>query len=428
MSNLAPTNSVRAIECRSDAIVRSNPLVAFYAERPKGTRAGELLRTVGVVPTAEALAASPTEKVSLLQRIDESFYPTKMEESLYGDFHDAIRTSWQHADPLSPAAAMRYTGFARAVQSVSLVAMPKARHCGKGFLLCCASGSAGLRFVERAADALGASLNYVKSVDGEDIPYWPAMTVLWPSCGTVDQFYANFVSTFDGNLQRSSYFKALFRPTAKKITRPIFVMALSSIVNVGILIVSGAFSRNFHPEKSEAILLFLQEFMTYTGIPVVLTCTAPIYEQIVHMGPLFGALTSGGNEEIQWLDTSSAFHGNANLHLFNQSLMWKPVNLVPAEVLDCAAMCAHGSREALNLFYRLLHLAAVRKPRETPEGLLEDVAKTMTRQTDQLQRVASYLCTFFSTKTGAAAKKPDGSAWSDFLSVDVYRRMGVWDV
>ncbi|NYH26012.1 hypothetical protein [Paraburkholderia bryophila] len=420
MSNLTSPNPVSAIQSYSGAIARSNPLVEAYAERPKGTRAGELLRTAGVVPTAEAYAKSPTEKLSLLHQIDSSFYSTKMEESLFGDFHDAIRTSWLHADPLSPAAAMRYAGFAKAVQSANLVAMPKAKYPGRGFLLCCASGSAGLRFVERAAEVLGPSLNYVR-----DIPYWPVMTVQWPSCGTVDQFYANFVATFDGNLQRASYFKTLFRPTAKKTSRPIFVMALASIVNVGILIVSGAFSRNFHPAKSETLLLFLQEFMGFTGIPVIFTCTAPVYEQVVHMGPVFGSLTSGGYEEIQWLDISSGFHGNVNLHLFNQSLTWQPANRVPDAVLDCAVMCTHGSREALNHFYRLLHVAAVRQPQATPEQLLPDVAKTMRKQTDQLQRVASYLCTTLSAKSRAEGKKQDGAAWSDFLSLDVYREMGV---
>lgn len=426
MSNLVAVCAENEIQSSLDVDVRRNPLVASRAERPKGERARELLRTRGVEVTPETFGTTPTNKLSLLRGITDSFFPTKLEESLYGDFHDAIQTSWRYADPLGTAAAARYNAFAEAIRTASPVSMPMAKHRGEGFLLCCSSGSAGLRFVERAADELGRSISFAKNPNGEDIPYWPAMVVQWPSCGTEQKFYANFLSTFDGTLGRGSYFKSLFRPTAKKETRPIYVMGLASIVNVGILFVTGATSRNFHFDNSERILAFLEEFMGRTGIPVVFTCTAPVYEQIVLMGSIFGSLSSGGTEEILWLDASSAFHADANLHLLNQSLMWEQTTHVPSAVLDCASACAHGSREALNVFYRLLHIAAVRKDKNDPEVLLPGVASTMKTQSDQLQRVASYLTSFFSTRAAEGGpRKPDGSAWSDFLSLNVYRAMGV---
>lgn len=426
MNERVPAAPSQMLRSKSTEVASTNVLLARCAARPTGARAFEMLRSEGVRVTSDMHALSPTSKLSLLQHVDESFYPTKLEQTLYCDFHDAIRAVWEHADPASPTAIRRYRAFADAIQSASPVLMPTAKFPGKGYVLCCATGSAGTRFVERSVIALGAHLDYARSPEGDEIPYWPAMVVQWPSCGTAEQFQANFLSVIDGNLERGRFLKTVFRNSASKKLRSIYVSALASIVNVGIVFVTGASSANFGPERSQKVLAFIDEFMRTTGISVVFACTPPVYEMLVCMGPICASMTSGGLEEIQWLDTRSQFYAEVNLHLYNQSLVWSPLKKVPPVVLDRAASCTHGSRDALNVFYRLLHTAAIRQGNGVElERLLDGVVKTMTKQTDQLQRVAAFLRSFLDKKCDSKARLPDGHTWADFLSLDVYRELRV---
>ncbi|MEX3981868.1 hypothetical protein AB4Y45_23135 [Paraburkholderia sp. EG287A] len=421
MSRAAVCEDRAERQVSSDAII---PLA--YRIRPTSGTSQKLLSNVGVQVTSEARSASPTEKLSLLKRIERSFYPTKLESALHCDFHDVIRMTWENNEPASPAAIAKYQAFADAIQDASPVRMPLAKHRGSGFILRSVIGSGAARYVERSVQALGPSLRNLDSEEPSEIPYWPAMMVSWPSCGTEERFYANFLSIFDGSLPRGSYFKTGFHRAAKRALRPIYVMALASIANIGILFVTGVTSANFDFVKSHSVLSFLDEFMGQTGTSVVFCCTAPVYEQISAMGPLFTAMTSGGEEEICWLDPSSEFYSEINLNLYNQSLMWEPVDAVPESILQAAVESTHGSREALNTFYRLLHTAAVRQNKEEPDDkFLDDVVKDMVRQTTPCQRVAAFLDEFNQSEKRSDAKFPKGAQWSDYLSLESYRMLGV---
>jgi hypothetical protein len=325
----------------------------------------------------------------------------------------------------------KYRSFGDAIKSGNPQLMPVAESQGAGYVLCCAGGSGGLRFVERTTQVLGSSMCMLPVGGDTFIPYWPAMVVHWPACGTLDQFHANFASVFDGNARNSQYFRTVFRASAKRATRPIYVTALASIVNVGVLFVVGASSANFKEEKSRNILNFLEEFMRRTGIVVVFVCTAPVYERLERMGTICSSLTTGGLEEIQWLDTKSKFFKTINLNLLNQGLMWDTYDEVPDNLLDIAAKCTYGSREALNSFYRHLHIAAVRaKAKQPSEQLIDSVVKVFLRQTNQLQRVGGFLRAFYAKQNERNSKSgpiklPDGRVWEDFLALQTLELMGL---
>lgn len=410
-------------------ILNANPLLNIGFARPTSGAAELALRQRGVVVTEDTRALNGTEKLSLLRNVDRHFDATPQEQALHCDFHDAVRATWRLISPLSPENVAKYRSFGDAIKNGNPQLMPVATTQGAGYVICSAGASGGLRFVERTTQVLGSSMRMLP-VEGDFIPYWPAMVVHWPACGSIDQFHANFVSVFDGNAQNSQYFRTIFRPSAKRATRPIYVTALASIANVGVLFVVGASSSNFHQENSRKIFDFLEEFMRRTGITVVFVCTPPVYEKLLYMSAC-ASLTSGGMEEIKWLDTTSRFFHALNLNLLNQSLVWDAYDEVPGRLLEAAAVCTHGSRDALNSFYRHLHIAAVRaKEKQHPEKLLDGVMKTFLKQSEQLQRVGAFLESFYAAvkaKTGAVAqtKLPDGRVWEDFLSLETLRLMGV---
>ncbi|MGF6654932.1 hypothetical protein OKW34_005522 [Paraburkholderia youngii] len=413
-------------------IERVNPLLQISPTRPTSVAAELALRERGIDVTEEARALNGTEKLSLLRSVDRHFDATPQEQALHCDFHDAVRTTWAKINPLRPENVARYRSFGDAIKSGNPQLMPVAQSQGAGYVLCCAGGSGGLRFVERTTQVLGSSMSVLPVGDDTFIPYWPAMVVHWPACGTLDQFQANFISVFDGNARDSQYFRTVFRASAKRATRPIYVTALASIVNVGVLFVVGASSSNFKEDKSRNILGYLEEFMRRTGIVVVFVCTAPVYEKLEHMGTICSSLTTGGMEEIQWLDTKSKFFQTINLNLLNQGLMWDTYDEVPGYLLNVASKCTYGSREALNTFYRYLHIAAVRaKAKQPSEQLIESVVKVFMRQTNQLQKVGGFLGEFYAKqnerngKSGPTTKLPDGRVWEDFLALQTLELMGL---
>ncbi|MGA7779106.1 MAG: hypothetical protein WCA85_15555 [Paraburkholderia sp.] len=411
-------------------ILRANPLLQIYPTRPTAGEAEAELRERGVEVTKETRSLSGTEKVGLLNRIDMHFDATPLEQALHCDFYDAVRITWAKINPLSPENVARFRSFGDAIKAGNPQLMPVATRKGTGYLLRCVAQSGGLRFIERTTQILGSSMRTLPLDDENFIPFWPTMVVHWPACGTLDQFEANFVSVFDGGAGNGQYFRTVFRATAKRATRPIYVTALAAIANVGILFVVGASSSTFHEEKSRKILDFLEEFMRRTGIAVVFVCTAPVYEKLVYMGTVCSSLTNGALEEIQWLDTDSKFFHTMNLNLLNQSLQWETYDTVPGGLLEAAASCTHGSREALNSFYRNLHIAAVRaKARHPSEQLIEGVVRAFVKQTDQLQRVAGFLGEFYAKQKERSGKNgpvrlPNGRVWQDFLSMETLEMMG----
>lgn len=407
---------------------RANPLLTIDAVRPTSKVAEGLLQVRGIEATAEARALDRTEKLTLTANLDRTFDATPQEQALHGDFHDAIRGTWAKLNPLSPEAISRIHSFADAVRNSDPSFLPTANTAGAGFVLSCTAGSGGLRFVERTTEMLGSRLRFLRLEDATEVPYWPAMVVHWPACGTHDAFQANFMAAFDGNTVGSRFFRTVFRPAMKRVIRPIFVCALAAMANLGVLFVVGANSSNFDSQKSEKLLLFLQEFMATTGIPVVFVCTPPVYERLLYMGSLGASLMSGGVEEIQWLTPTGEFFTRVNLGLMNQGLAWGHYDAVPDSILSAAAALTHGSREGLYRFHKTLQIAAIRDARgREPEQLLDGVAKTFARQTEQLQFVGQFLQQFHSrrrSKDAPSLKMQDVSCWADFLSRDVYRTIG----
>lgn len=408
--------------------LNTNPLLNIGFARPTSAAAELSLRQRGVVVTEDTRALTGTEKLSLLRNIDRHFDATPQEQALHCDFYDSVRATWRLINPLSPENVARYRSFGDAIRNGNPQLMPVAATQGAGYVICSVGASGGLRFVERTTHVLGSSMR-IRPAGDDFIPYWPAMVVHWPACGSIDQFHANFVSVFDGNAHNSQYFRTVFRASAKRATRPIYVTALAAIANVGVLFVVGATSSNFHRENSRKICDFLEEFMRRTGISVVFVCTPPVYEKLMYLSAC-ASLTSGGVEEIKWLDTTSKFFRALNLNLLNQSLVWDAYDEVPGRLLEAAAMCTHGSRDALNVFYRQLHIAAVRaKDKPHPEKLLDGVIKTTLKHTEQLQKVGAFLesfCAGVKANAGAVAqaKLPNGRIWEDFLSLDTLQLMG----
>lgn len=407
---------------------RANPLLAIDAIRPTAKTARELLQIRGIEVTSETKALSRTEKLTLTANLDQSFEATPLEQAIYGDLHDAVRATWAKVNPLSPAAIERTSGFGDAIRTANPKHVPTAKIRGQGFVLCCAAESGGLRFVERTTELLGQSLRFLSLDVDTDVPYWPAMVVRWPACGTDEQFHANFLAAFDANASGSRFFSTAFRSTAKKVMRPIYVSALAAMANVGLLFVVGANYSNFHSEKSRKLLLFLDEFMAQTGISVVFVCTAPVYERLLQMGTVGASLTSGSWEEIQWLVPESAFFREVNHSLWKQSLVWDEPDDIPEDVLAAAAEVTHGSRDALCRFHRMLQIAAIRDTkRQKPVDLLNGVVREFRRQTEQLQRVGQFLRDFYERagkKDTPVRATPAGNVWADFLSVDTCRALG----
>lgn len=415
---------------QSTALVdmRANPLLTIDAVRPTSKVAEGLLQAKGIEATAEAKALDRTQKLTLTANLDRTFDATPQEQALHGDFHDAIRGTWAKLNPLSPQAISRIHAFADAVRNSDPSFLPTANSAGTGFVLSCTAGSSGLRFVERTTEVLGSKLDFLKVEEGTEVPYWPAMVVHWPACGTHDAFQANFMAAFDGNTVGSRFFRTVFRPAMKRVIRPIFVCALAAMANLGILFVVGANSSNFDSDKSLKLLLFLQEFMATTGIPVVFVCTPPVYDRLLYMGSLGASLMSGGVEEIRWLTPTGEFFNRVNLGLMNQGLAWEQYDAVPSAILDAAAALTYGSREGLYRFHKTLQIAAIRDTEaRKPEQLLDGVARTFARQTEQLQFVGQFIDEFYDgkkRKDRPPRKMQEAFLWADFLSRDVLRVIG----
>ncbi|WP_158900099.1 hypothetical protein [Burkholderia sp. L27(2015)] len=399
------------------SVIDDNPLVRSYPIRPTSIEADHGLRVDGVVATNQARNLSKTEKISALKLVDTSFYPTRLESALHADIHDAVLTTWSKVNPLSAAAVARYHQFGKAIEAGKLSLMPRACEAGRGLTLCSVTGSSGNRLALRSSHLLGNKLEWLPVEADRKIPFWPAMVVQWPLCGTLEQFHANFLAAFDAHVD-GQYFLTNFRQNAKAQRRSVYVVGLAALANVGVLFVTGACAANFDYKKSIKLLSFLNEFMASSGISVVFVCTAPVCDQLLYTGGIGAALMSGGIEELNWLEIKSEFWSDISLRYYNQSLMWKPVTRVAEDVAQAAAACSRGSRDILGIFYRQLHVAAVRRDaREPSEELLSDVKETVKRQSRQMQFAADEIASGILKK----GKVNSANLWGDFMPLDSYR-------
>ncbi|MGT2454412.1 hypothetical protein ACU4GI_14520 [Cupriavidus basilensis] len=267
-----------------------NPALTAVRQVPGDEEVASLLENTTLLQDTQIRSASREERVAALADFDGAYAPTNVACRVV---QEAIRKgrialSYRNInDSAFSQSLLRQASMLKSRQPGLLPPSPMRHHRRvQGMLLAGASGNGRSTLMAKAAELIGTKAEPLRGTVAVPVGLYQiaVLFIRWPSCGTPEGFHYAMRGLVDSALDTKFLDAATCRSFKRAQLAP-STKSLALLVSPALLFVDGVNLSNVC-NASDDLFAYLAEFMDYTGIPVVISCTFPIAARLAQLGEI----------------------------------------------------------------------------------------------------------------------------------------------
>lgn len=276
--------------------IDGNPATWRWAEQLSDAKGVAELSNVPILSDPRLCSTSLEERIAAQSSVNP-YFPTRQALKAFHQIRAKGQYSLSRRNPEDPQYRARLLAEAGALNVRRNAPVPsfpiKNSERMTGVMLAGVNGMGRHSLLWQIAGAFGNHAERLPRQSNESLILHqiPVIYNKWPADGNIDSFHMSLRHIVDSNIEKiglfdnavlSKYKTRHLNPTAKSFTL---------LVSAGALIIDGINSQNFYMHSPE-LLRFCVDFQEHTNIPVVISCTYPVYLAIKRMpdvGPQLGA-------------------------------------------------------------------------------------------------------------------------------------------